>query len=160
HEPVAHADVDVEEERVPGRGDAHVGGHPALDGEEQRRAPRARPEPRDLVGEHPLQEARAIRAGRGDDGAEAEVDDRGAVAERAVLVLRRTEVARQRHAAVGGVRGAGPRQVVVERRVHRVTRGCLRLVALTSAAPPRHSRRMAYEDVRYEATDGVAWITI
>src|SRR5262249_10024019 len=126
---------------------------------------RAGPEPRDVVAHHAREEGHAVGTGRAHQRAEAHVDQRRAPGEHAVLRLRVAEMARQRDATVVVVRCAGRREMRVQGGLDHWTPPCPARSGLTRAAKTRQSPIVGdspatYEDILYEARDGIAWITI
>ena len=160
-EVVARAHVDVEQQAVRERGDAHVGRDAALDGQQQRRAAAPGHERGDVVRQHPLEKRGAIRSRDLHRDPEAQIEHRGRARERGVLRLRITEVTRQRHAAVVGVYRTACRQVRMQSGLGH------RTVTVPAPTPLDKWRTRAddrssatYEDILAETRDGVAWITI
>src|SRR5205814_3372891 len=117
-------------------------------------------ERRDVVREHALEERHSVRARRPHDRPEAEVDERGRVAERGVLRAGIAEAAREDDVAVGGVRRATRGEVSVQRRLAHPVELCAACTALTSDRAASDAPGMAYEDILSETREGVAWITI
>src|SRR5262249_20163161 len=150
----------VRERRQP-----EIGGDAPLHRQQERRASLPAAQPRGVVAHHALEEGHAGGAGRAHQRAGGHPDQRRAPGGPAAPPPPLAEMARQRDATVVVVRCAGRREMRVQGGLDHWTPPCPARSGLTRAAKTRQSPSVGdspatYEDILYEARDGIAWITI